>query len=544
MDIFSDKKVLIVDDLPHMRSSIKHMLQMLGFAQIDATDSGDNALGFMQRKSYDAVLCDYNLGKGRDGQQVLEEARARGLIRADSVFMVITAEQTQPLVMKVVEYGPDDYLAKPFTKETLRTRLIRLLEKKDKLSDVDKALSKGRFAEALAICDRRIEEGEIGQLELLKIKGELLIKLGHYEAAEDHYKKIINARDFHWARLGVAISLYERQKYRDAERVLENLIEDEPLYVSAYDLMAKVHIALGDVQEAQKFLERALEQSPEAILRQKKLGKLALRNDDPEKAEEAYRAAIRLGTYSCYKSSADYIGLAKVLVERSEVKEAMKVIDNTRKSFADDKEAALHASITECTVFLHMKEDKKADEIMRDVEKQYRRVDDKVSEEVSLDMAKACFRTGRKELGEQILTKLAPKNHNPELESDISDIRNFVREMESGTTKKSGAPSSEDSREITDANKIGIKLAEQGKLLESIMHFEEAAESYPESLSICLNTAHATIVHMQRSGENSPGMLKKARKYLYRAENLGAGENQRYKKLAEAFKALGGVLEG
>ncbi|CAK0759075.1 hypothetical protein CCP3SC15_2450004 [Gammaproteobacteria bacterium] len=50
----------------------------------------------MDNRSYDIVLCDYNLGDGRDGMQILEEAKQRHLIGLTTVFVMITAESSIP----------------------------------------------------------------------------------------------------------------------------------------------------------------------------------------------------------------------------------------------------------------------------------------------------------------------------------------------------------------------------------------------------------------------------------------------------------------
>ena len=66
-------------------------------------------------KSYDIVLCDYNLGAGQDGQQLLEELRYRHKLKNTSLFVMITAESSRDMVLGALEYLPDDYLTKPIT---------------------------------------------------------------------------------------------------------------------------------------------------------------------------------------------------------------------------------------------------------------------------------------------------------------------------------------------------------------------------------------------------------------------------------------------
>jgi len=111
----------------------------------------------MHDKSFDIVLCDYNLGEGKDGQQVLEEAKEDSLLPYSSIFIMTTAENSMEMVMGAAEYQPDDYLSKPFTKQVLQTRLKRLLA-------------------ALSLCEKQLALQPGNRFELLKLKGELSIK--------------------------------------------------------------------------------------------------------------------------------------------------------------------------------------------------------------------------------------------------------------------------------------------------------------------------------------------------------------------------------
>ena len=120
-----DFRFLIVDDLREMRMTLRGMLESLRATQISEARNGDEALEALKAQTIDIVLCDYNLNDTRDGQQVFEEARGRGLLPAHAAWLMITAEQTMGMVMGVVENNPDGYLVKPITKAVLQTRLER-----------------------------------------------------------------------------------------------------------------------------------------------------------------------------------------------------------------------------------------------------------------------------------------------------------------------------------------------------------------------------------------------------------------------------------
>jgi CheY-like chemotaxis protein len=115
------------------------MLAAYGAADIRLAKNGDEAVTALQAERHDLVLCDYNLGDGRDGQQVLEQARHRGLLPRCNLFVMVTAENTADMVMGSLECQPDGTLSKPVTRATLQVRLRKLLEKREELLDIYEA---------------------------------------------------------------------------------------------------------------------------------------------------------------------------------------------------------------------------------------------------------------------------------------------------------------------------------------------------------------------------------------------------------------------
>lgn len=128
-----NKSVLIVDDYDKMRMLIREMLMPLGPAKVVMSRNGKDAIEQLEKNKFDIVLCDYKLGSGRDGQQVLEEARHRNLLSYAAIFFIITTENTSKMVMGAIDYLPDDYISKPFTQSQIQTRLEKASRKKRSL---------------------------------------------------------------------------------------------------------------------------------------------------------------------------------------------------------------------------------------------------------------------------------------------------------------------------------------------------------------------------------------------------------------------------
>ena len=91
-EMLAGKRVLAVDDLVESRSAMKKMLVILGAGDVDVAKDGDEATNYILNNDYDIVISDYNLGKGRDGQQILEEARFTHRLKAAATFVMLTGQ--------------------------------------------------------------------------------------------------------------------------------------------------------------------------------------------------------------------------------------------------------------------------------------------------------------------------------------------------------------------------------------------------------------------------------------------------------------------
>jgi len=91
-------RFLIADDFSNFRSTVNRMLLDLGAEQVDAASSGEEVI---ENTRYDVVLSDYNLGNGRNGQQVLEELRFKDYLSPHSVYILVSAESSRNIVMSI-----------------------------------------------------------------------------------------------------------------------------------------------------------------------------------------------------------------------------------------------------------------------------------------------------------------------------------------------------------------------------------------------------------------------------------------------------------
>jgi two-component system, OmpR family, response regulator TctD len=135
-------KVLLVEDNEAMRTTLSRALERRGFSVASCAD-GAAALGAWHAAHADVVLLDLSL-PGRDGLQVLSDARAQGLT---TPVLILTARGTVGDRVLGLNSGADDYLPKPFDLDELEARVRALVRAAGRKSDgegLDQAASERR----------------------------------------------------------------------------------------------------------------------------------------------------------------------------------------------------------------------------------------------------------------------------------------------------------------------------------------------------------------------------------------------------------------
>ncbi|MFT4928986.1 MAG: DNA-binding response OmpR family regulator, partial [Phenylobacterium sp.] len=117
---YTDKTFLLIDDFSEFRHSLKTMLEAIGGNQIDQATCGREGIELYGKIRHDFILLDFNLGDGINGLQLLAELNFKEILRQDTIVILITAETSLDMVMGAIDIRPDEYLAKPFTKVTLK----------------------------------------------------------------------------------------------------------------------------------------------------------------------------------------------------------------------------------------------------------------------------------------------------------------------------------------------------------------------------------------------------------------------------------------
>ncbi|MDG5487549.1 response regulator [Sphingomonas sp. FW199] len=114
------KTCLVVDDSKVIRKVARHILETLNFTVREAGD-GREALESCMATPPDVILLDWNMPimSGMDFLRALKES---GLAQKPKVVFC-TTENGMAYIRAAIEAGADEYVMKPFDRDTLQSKL-------------------------------------------------------------------------------------------------------------------------------------------------------------------------------------------------------------------------------------------------------------------------------------------------------------------------------------------------------------------------------------------------------------------------------------
>lgn len=517
------------------------MLEILGMQYIDIATSGEQAIQKLKLQSYDIVLADYELGRGKDGQQVLEEARHTKLLKSAAIFVLVTASQSVEMVMGALEYSPDGYIAKPLTIEDLKTRLDRILKTKLIYHEIDTAIDLNNIDTAIKACDKLIVDRPKFALATFRIKGQLLMNAHRLDEAEELYETVLEIRKVTWALLGMAKVMYYQSRYDEGQNILNRLSTSNEKYVEAFDWLAKIFEAQGETLKAQKALQRAVELSPRAILRQQHLSKMAEINNDWYIATQASRRSVELGKNSCHKTPKSYLRLATSLQpqlkdnavgnKQNAITEVFKTLSDLKKEFNSNQDVQVRANLLEGDSYKNLGKHEEAKHSTSQALSCYDGLVEDPSPDLALEMGKGMVKNHDLEEAMKFI-------NDPKQQAMFDNNTNeYLKEVVTKANQESVQAN------IDTFNNKGVELFEKGRLEDAIAMFEQATTHEAASLSIVLNTVQAYVTLMQKSGPTEESVLK-CSTHLTRLEKIPVDDSryQRYQKLKNMFEELEHLL--
>lgn len=498
---YSDKQVLLIESSGVMRSTIFYMLRSLGVDNLKAVTINDRVLTEIEENNYDVILLGHNVNDSITGIQLLEECRFRGFIKPSACWMFMSSDSSQEVVLHAIDSRPDDLIMKPFSVDELKHRLDLILSRKEAFKPVDEALEIGDLPTAINYCRTTFSsydpEYDDAQLVLAKMLVDFSKFTDAVKIAEKHYWKTHDKEvGLIWAR-----AVFGLGRLKEAIKLLQELIEEFPLFIAAYDLLTEVMERNGDLDEACEVVHEAAQKSPLGIPRQMNLGRLATKTDKLDVAGGAYRKSIVLGRHSCYRSSEPYLKLANV--KRLEMKsmdgpgvielqnEFEKILTQATQSFPADKELQVRASLLKSELYNQIGDVDEANRCTRDAQ----RANEELAEPLNLDT--------------ELLT----------VTGDAVPILS-AQSKHSDTGKGKGKAKGRDPEMSLKVNRLGVKHYLAGKMPQALKYFGLATEYDSGNAGALLNLAQLFLESARDSIERRQERVRMVERYLKLADKM------------------------
>ncbi|MYN07144.1 response regulator [Massilia sp. FT127W] len=485
---------LTIEPHPGMRASLHNMLNLCGVTRIEDASSSGQAIRMLSSKTYDIVLCEYCLDGGQDGQQMLEDLRHHRLIQPATLFFMVTGEGQFNKVVSAAELQPNDYILKPFTADNMLERIARAFDKRQALSGIHQLVALGDQRGAIAACLDGEQQQPRYVADFQRLRAELHMELGEPELAEPIYAELYASKNIHWARLGQAKCLFLQGLHSESQAMLGALVEQNKRFLDAYDWLARTHEVGSDWSGAQAVLSEAVELSPHAVRRLRRLGEVALEAGDLDAAEQAWKQVVSKARYSEFRDPEDHARLVSTLVRKGDPVQAAAVIRDLDKSLAGQRNTAVCSAISSAMLHEYTGNQTRLDESIQFALAGCRRATG-LSNDLRLDLARTCLEGGKPEQAAEVLRGVMRNAGNP------AAMAKAMRVLEdAGQGELAQQLAAESRQEVVDMVAVGAARAKEGDYKGAVELMMEAVAKLPDNGQVVFNAAVAVLKCLENTG--------------------------------------------
>ena len=494
MNELNGLSALIIEPHAGMRASIHNMLNLCGLTKIDHAGSSNNAIKHLGLKSFDLILCEYDLDGGQDGQQLLEDLRHHKLITLSTMFFMVTAEGNYGKVVSAAELAPTDYILKPFTADRLLERIGRALEKRNVFMPVYQFMEAGNQRDAIAACIDGMKAHPRYAIDFMRLRAELHMFLGEPAEAEPIYQQLFEAKAIAWARLGLAKTLFMRERYDEARDMLEDLVQTNKKFVDAYDWLAKTHAAAGALEKTQAVLAEAVAVSPHAVRRLRKLGEVALEAGDTDTAEKVLKQVVSKAKYSEFRDPEDHVKLVQTLVRKGDPVQAAAVIRDLDKSMGNQKNSAVCSAISSAMVHEYTGNEVRLAESLNAALAGARDATG-LSADAKMELARNCLQNNMEEGAAEVMRDVMRNAPNNAAMAKAMDVF-----QKAGRGDLAASVAQESRQQVVDLVAAGAAKAKEGDFKGAVVLMTEAVNKLPDNPQVAFNAAVAVLKCLENVG--------------------------------------------
>lgn len=532
-------RALVIDDFETVRRSIKGMLNDLGFQKVSEAFDAQSASRLIKQHDFDLILCDFNLGKGRNGLRLLEEWRVEKLIPQSSVFVLITGDTSRQIVVSALEFQPDDYVAKPFTMDVLKVRLNRWFERRKALLPMlvssDKKDWEGMARVALSMIEKHPRHRSIAQKKYV----EAMIQMKRYQQAESFLQGLLDKRYLSWAQSELNRIAIDQGEFTEAEAGLRGVILNDPYLIQAYDYLAESLKYQNKKEDRQFVLDQAIHLAPQNVNRMDTLIEAALDNEDYHRASVALKDLIAMVADSRHESIELYqryihnLSLEEEMTDSSaRKKEIRKELVNAGKQMKNRYGKDINVQLFSDALAVRTSVEPaslKFTSVLNELYKETLDQLDEINGLTAMMLTSTFYRAERFPDADDMVQKFVKK---------FDDDRALVKDLK---TMQSEPVSLALRKQAHALNMKGIDLYEHDEFGKALDFFNRAMEMSPRHPGIILNFVQSSMQMMKENGYTEAG-LNRCQEYLDRLQYLPEDHKQ-YKRCKTLTKHLVQAME-
>ncbi|MBL0283134.1 MAG: response regulator [Zoogloea sp.] len=487
---------LIVEANPGMRTQLRNMLNMCGINKVQFAVTAGVAVRKLRDGRYDLILCEYHIGDGQDSQHLLEDLRHNAIIPLSTLFVMVTGERQYERVVSAAELAPNDYILKPFAADTLHDRILRALDKREAFMPAYRLIELGNAPDAITYCTEAEGTYPQWQLDFMRLRAELHVASGHADEAEHLYERILETRSVPWARLGLAKALFMQRRYTDAEDMLQALVNENDLFVDAYDWLSRTREAAGELESARSILVTATALSPHRVGRLRRLGELSIETGDHEGAEKILSEVVRKGKYSDFRDPEDHVRLIQAQLGKGDTSQAEATIRDLERSMAGLDKTRSCSALSNVLVHVKKGDTERAGEAIKSLLSE-----DGASQGLSLklkgELARACFATQLEDQGAAVVLDIMRNAPDQRTLANAKSMLKDADRVELGERLEEQI-----NGEVKDLVSEGARKAQSGDFDGAVQFMLTAARRMPGNNHVLFNAILALLKHIENCGWN------------------------------------------
>ncbi len=266
-----DKKklsILVVDDFPNMRRTIKNMLHSLGYFKITEAGDGDEAMETIDRlyttpSRVQLVILDWNMPRVH-GIDVLRFIRQSPRHMVHVSVLMVTAENWAEEIIEAAEDNVDGYIIKPFVANTLEEKIKQILDRRYKPTKLEQLfregiilLNKKENAKAKAKFEELLAQNPNSPRSLREL-AKIAVADGDSAKAEELLKKALEINKEYAKAMQDLGAIYSKDGREDEGiKLLEDAVKVSPRHGDRLALLGNLYFKKGRYKDVIDLLEKA-----------------------------------------------------------------------------------------------------------------------------------------------------------------------------------------------------------------------------------------------------------------------------------------------